>query len=66
MTKLKRARRERNYLAKIEAELFGLWRDAKDMSGPDAEVTNTDMYGVMLRAERALAALGFVPKEHRS
>ena len=60
--KQKPRRRERNYLAKVEAELFMLWRDAKDMQSPDAEVTPTDMYGVMLRAERALKALGWRPK----
>ena len=61
MTKT-RTIRERNYLKKVEGELFAIYRQAKDMSSPAADVTPTDMFVVMQSALRALKALGQEPK----
>ena len=60
--KSKLRRRERNYLSKVEAELFGIWRQSKDMTSELADPTPSDMHHIMTSALRALKALGW---EHK-
>ena len=52
------ARREHNYLAKVEAELRGIERLARSYAADDMDVTPTEMREVMICARRALRALG--------
>ena len=59
--KTRLVRRERNYLAKVEAELFSLYRLGKVMSAEGAEPTTLDMHEVMKTSVRALKALGWEP-----
>lgn len=58
---MKPRRKEPGYLGKVEAELFAIYRQGKDMSAPSADVTPTDMHIVMTGALRALKALGWEP-----
>ena len=55
----KPARRERNHIAKVEANLREIYRTAKLYSRPDADVTPTEMHLIMVSAVRAMRALGW-------
>ncbi len=51
-------RRQTNYLGKVEANLREIERAARALSDNNADVTNIDMYGVLVAARQALRALG--------
>lgn len=51
-------RRERNYIGKVEANLRQIERTASQLTSGDADVTNIDMWGVLVAARQALRALG--------
>lgn len=61
MPKPKPHRREQNFLAKIEGDLFAIYRKSKDPSSDQANPTPTDMHAIMAGALRALKALGREP-----